>query len=124
MHMVVTSDETRIQTVTDWPMSHAKRVKRDNRNKVEYHIVVAIRSTHAWGIVPSCELATFASESSRRQGWIQTSATSLQKLVRIVKKSVPEYLNARCQFLPGVQLQDLLIPNALHLLPASSGPAP
>ena len=63
------------------------------------------------------------------QSWIQTSATSFQKLVRIYKiykkkKAVPEYLNARCQFLPGDQLQNLLIPTALHLLPASSGPAP
>ena len=68
------------------------------------------------------------------QGWIQTSATSFQKLVRIVKKlkkkikknrkpcqKVP---TARCQFLPGVQLQNLLIATALHLLPACSGPAP
>ena len=65
------------------------------------------------------------------QGWIQTSATSFQKLVRIVKKlkkkprkpcqKVP---TARCQFLLGVKLQNLLIPIALHLLPACSGPAP
>ena len=66
MHMVVTSDETQIQTVADWSMSHAKRVKRDNRQNLEYHIVVAIRSIHTRGIVPSCELATFAFKSSRR----------------------------------------------------------
>ena len=66
------------------------------------------------------------------QGWIQTSATSFHKIVRIVKKLkkkkhrklCPNISTTTCQFLPGVQLQNLLIPTALHLLPASNGPAP
>ena len=29
----MTSDETRIQTVADWPMSHLKYVTKDNRKK-------------------------------------------------------------------------------------------
>ena len=32
MQMVMTSDETQIQVFANWPMSHAKRVTRDNRN--------------------------------------------------------------------------------------------
>ena len=31
MQMVMTSDETQIQILANWPMSHAKRVTRDNR---------------------------------------------------------------------------------------------
>ena len=33
MQMVMTSDETQIQILAHWPMSHAKRVTRDNRKK-------------------------------------------------------------------------------------------
>ena len=40
--MVMTSDETQIQIFANWPMSHAKRVTRDNRKNPEYHIVAAI----------------------------------------------------------------------------------
>ena len=41
--MVMTSDGTRIQILANWPMSHAKRVTRDNRKNPEYHVVLAIR---------------------------------------------------------------------------------
>ena len=41
--MVMTSDETQIQIFANWPMSHAKRVTRDNRKNPEYHVVAAIR---------------------------------------------------------------------------------
>ena len=41
--MVMTSDETQIQTFADWPMSHTKRVTKDNRKYPEYHVVVAIK---------------------------------------------------------------------------------
>ena len=41
--MVVTSDETQIQIFANWPMSHAKRVTRDNRKNPEYCVVAAIR---------------------------------------------------------------------------------
>ena len=41
--MVMTSDGTRIQILANWPMSHAKRVTRDNRKNPEYHVVVPIR---------------------------------------------------------------------------------
>ena len=34
--MVMTSDGTQIQIFANWPMSHAKRVTRDNRNNPEY----------------------------------------------------------------------------------------
>ena len=43
--MVMTSDETQIQIFANWPMSHAKRVTRDNRRNPEYdqyHVVAAI----------------------------------------------------------------------------------
>ena len=40
--MVMTSDGTRIQILANWPMSHAKRVTRDNWKNPEYHVVVAI----------------------------------------------------------------------------------
>ena len=42
MQMVMTSDETQIQIFANWPMSHAKRVTRDNRKNPEYHVVAAI----------------------------------------------------------------------------------
>ena len=41
--MVMTSDETQIQTFVDWPMPHANRVTKDNRKNPEYHVVVAIK---------------------------------------------------------------------------------
>ena len=41
--MAMTSDETRIQILANWPMSHAKRVTWDNRKNPEYHVVAAIR---------------------------------------------------------------------------------
>ena len=43
--MVMTSDETQIQILANWPMSHAKRVTRDNRKNLEYRVVAAIRKT-------------------------------------------------------------------------------
>ena len=43
MQMVMASDETQIQIFANWPMSHAKRVTRDNRKNPEYHVVAAIR---------------------------------------------------------------------------------
>ena len=43
MQMVMTSDETQI--FANWPMSHAKRVTRDNRKNPEYRVfaIAAIR---------------------------------------------------------------------------------
>ena len=43
MQMVMTSDETQVQILADWPISHAKRVTRDNRKNPEYRFVAAIR---------------------------------------------------------------------------------
>ena len=43
MQIVMTSDETQIQILAHWPMSHAKRVTRDNRKNPEYYVVAAIR---------------------------------------------------------------------------------
>ena len=43
MQMVMTSDEIQIQIFAHWPMSHVKRVTRDNRKNPEYHVVAAIR---------------------------------------------------------------------------------
>ena len=43
MQMVMTSDETQIQIFTNWPMSHAKRLTKDNRENPEYHVVAAVR---------------------------------------------------------------------------------
>ena len=39
----MTSDETRIQIFANRPMSHAKRVTRDNKKNLDYHVVAAIR---------------------------------------------------------------------------------
>ena len=39
--MVMTSDETQIQILANWPMPHAKRVTRDNRKNPEYRVVAA-----------------------------------------------------------------------------------
>ena len=44
MHMVMTSDETQIQMLADWSMSHGIRVTKDNRQNLEYHSVVMVRS--------------------------------------------------------------------------------
>ena len=41
--MVMTSDETQIQIFANWPVSHAKRVTRDNRKNPEYRVIAAIR---------------------------------------------------------------------------------
>ena len=41
--MVMTSDETQIQILANWPMSHATRVTRDNWKNPKYHVVAAIR---------------------------------------------------------------------------------
>ena len=41
--MVMTSDETQIQILANWPMSHEKRVTRDNWKNSEYRVVAAIR---------------------------------------------------------------------------------
>ena len=41
--MVMNSHETQIQVLANWPMSHAKRVTRDNWKNPEYHVVAAIR---------------------------------------------------------------------------------
>ena len=43
--MVMTSDETRIQILANWPMSHAKRVTRDNRKNPEDHVVCRDKKT-------------------------------------------------------------------------------
>ena len=40
MQMVMTSDETQIQILANWPILHAKRVTRNNRKNPEYHIAV------------------------------------------------------------------------------------
>ena len=39
----MTSNETQIQIFEDWLMSHAKRVKKDNRKNSEYYIAPATR---------------------------------------------------------------------------------
>ena len=41
LQMVMTSDETQIQIFSDWPMSHAKRVTKENGKNPD--VVVAIR---------------------------------------------------------------------------------
>ena len=41
----MTSDENQIQILAHWPMSHAKRVTRDNRKNPEYHVAAAISKT-------------------------------------------------------------------------------
>ena len=43
MQMVMTPDETQIQILANWPMSHAKRVTRDNWKSPEYRVIAAIR---------------------------------------------------------------------------------
>ena len=40
----VARDETRIQILANWPMSHAKRVTRDNWKNPEYHVIAALRN--------------------------------------------------------------------------------
>ena len=53
MQMVMTSDETQIQIFANWPMSHAKRVTRDNRKNPEYHVIAAIRKQRTDKSCPS-----------------------------------------------------------------------
>ena len=38
----MTPDETQIQIFANWPMSHAKRVTRDNRKNPEYRVIAEI----------------------------------------------------------------------------------
>ena len=35
--MVISSDEAQVQSFADWPMSHARRVTKDNTKNPEYH---------------------------------------------------------------------------------------
>ena len=51
--MVMTSDETQIQIFTNWPMSKAKRVTRDNRKSLEYRVVAAIRKLRTYTNCPA-----------------------------------------------------------------------
>ena len=39
----MTSDEIQIQILANWPKSHAKRVARDKRKNLEYHVEAAVR---------------------------------------------------------------------------------
>ena len=50
----MTSDETQIQIFANWPMSHAKRVTRDNRKNPEYRVVANKVETPSHG----CNLAS------------------------------------------------------------------
>ena len=36
----MTPDETQIQILANWPMSHAKRVTRDNWKNPEYRVIL------------------------------------------------------------------------------------
>ena len=36
-------EQQQIQIFANWPMSHAKRVTRDNRKNPEYHVIAVIR---------------------------------------------------------------------------------
>ena len=42
MQMVMTPDETQIQILANWPMSHTKRVTRDNWKNPEYRVIAAL----------------------------------------------------------------------------------
>ena len=44
LKIMMTSDETQIQILANWPMSHAKRVTRDNWKNPEYHVIAALRN--------------------------------------------------------------------------------
>ena len=54
--MVMTLDETQIQILANWPMSHAKRVTRDNRKNPEYRVVAAIRKLRTGTNCPAGKL--------------------------------------------------------------------
>ena len=43
--MLVTSDETRIQTFADWPISRTKRMLKDNRQNPEDVVVPIYKKT-------------------------------------------------------------------------------
>ena len=43
MQMVMTSEETQIEILANWSMSHANRLTMDNRKNPEYRVVAAIR---------------------------------------------------------------------------------
>ena len=51
----MTSDETQIQILTHWPMSHAKCVTKDNRKNPEYHVAAAIRKLRTHTNCPAGE---------------------------------------------------------------------
>ena len=76
--MVMTSDETQIQILANWPMLHAKRVTRDNWKNPEYH-VIALRALWL-----AAERALFSCNdralriffSAQRLFWVLSKATS------------------------------------------------
>ena len=51
--MLVTSDETRIQTFADWPISRTKRMIKDNRQNPEDVVVPIYEKTAGRQKLPS-----------------------------------------------------------------------
>ena len=51
----MTPDETQIQILANWPMSHAKRVTRDNWKNPEYRVIAAIRKLRTGTNCPAGE---------------------------------------------------------------------
>ena len=54
MQIVMTTDETQIQILANWPMPHAKRVTRDNWKNPEYRVIAAIRKLRTDTNCPIC----------------------------------------------------------------------
>ena len=55
----MTSDETQIQMLANWPIPEAKHVTRDNRKNPEYRVVAAIRKLRT---DTNCPTGTLSSE--------------------------------------------------------------
>ena len=75
--MVMTSDETQIQILANWPMSHAKRKTRDNWKNPEYHVIAALINLGNWVVMRSSHcpylvrIESNADFLSRFYGWLE-----------------------------------------------------
>ena len=117
----MTSDETQIQILANWPMSDAKRVTRDNRKNPEYRVVAAIRKLRTDTTVPQ-----------ENHGQIMLKMSSISNLKRptapkILKRTVEhnammqrtaneEVVSVRLKRSPRVETRGILVPKVFALM--------
>ena len=87
--MVTTSDETRIQILANWPMSHAKRVTRDNWKNPEYHVIAALRNLRTDTNCPAGKSWPNADFSIRSRAHVRLTCLKHFMIVRKLANASP-----------------------------------